>query len=79
MQVPLTFPPEDVDGFMVSGLGTPGNESDFTRPKDLKKTLLDLGFLVNNNTDLYKDGKEDAYLEDLYSTEQKKVDDTAYW
>lgn len=78
MQVPLTFPPEDVDGFMVSGLGTPGNESDFTRPKNLKKTLLDLGFLVNNNTDMYKDGNEDAYLADLYYTEQKKVDATKF-
>ncbi len=78
MQVPLTFPPVEVDGFMVSGLTTPGEDSEYTYPADLKKTLKKIGFRIHNNTELYKDNNEDAYLKDLYDTEQRKVETTKY-
>jgi len=40
--VPISYPPEAVNGVMVSGLDTPGRESDFASPASLKVELLKL-------------------------------------
>jgi predicted AlkP superfamily phosphohydrolase/phosphomutase len=41
MNVPLTYPPPHVNGFIVSGMLTPGPESEFTYPASLKERLND--------------------------------------
>lgn len=38
--VPLTYPPYPLNGFMLSGMGTPGPKSSFTYPEELKGELL---------------------------------------
>ncbi|NIN70134.1 MAG: hypothetical protein GTO63_36740 [Anaerolineae bacterium] len=38
--VPLTYPPQPVNGFVVSGMGTPGSRAEFTYPQELKGELL---------------------------------------
>jgi predicted AlkP superfamily phosphohydrolase/phosphomutase len=38
--VPLTYPPYPVNGFMISGMGTPGPRAEFTYPHELKEELL---------------------------------------
>jgi predicted AlkP superfamily phosphohydrolase/phosphomutase len=35
LNVPMTYPPEPVNGFMISGLGTPESRRDFTYPAGL--------------------------------------------
>ncbi len=40
INVPMTFPPEEVNGFMISGFDTPPGEN-FTFPKDLQRKLLE--------------------------------------
>ena len=40
VNVPMTFPPIAVNGFMVSGFETPGPESDFVYPPELKGEIL---------------------------------------
>lgn len=40
VNVPLTFPVEPINGALVSGLMTPGLESQFTYPHELKSELL---------------------------------------
>jgi predicted AlkP superfamily phosphohydrolase/phosphomutase len=42
LYVPLTFPPSPLNGVMISGLGTPGVESDFIYPPELKSELTAL-------------------------------------
>lgn len=37
--IPITYPPPQVDGFLVSGMLTPGMDRDFTYPASLKKEL----------------------------------------
>jgi predicted AlkP superfamily phosphohydrolase/phosphomutase len=72
MQVPMTYPPEKVNGFIVSGLGTPGPESEFTYPKGLKEKLLnDLKFKLQS-TEIYRRSNEEKFLADLEQTERKK-------
>jgi len=38
--IPITYPPDDVDGFFISGFDTPDIKSDFTRPSGLKEEIL---------------------------------------
>lgn len=40
VNVPMTYPPMKVNGFMVSGFETPGPESDFIYPAELKPDIL---------------------------------------
>jgi predicted AlkP superfamily phosphohydrolase/phosphomutase len=39
--IPLTYPPHPTNGFIVSGMGTPGLDSDFVYPPELKTELLE--------------------------------------
>jgi predicted AlkP superfamily phosphohydrolase/phosphomutase len=39
INLPLTYPPPQVNGFVVSGMLTPGPESEFTYPPELKEQL----------------------------------------
>lgn len=39
INVPMTFPPEEVNGFMISGFDTPTGQ-DFTYPKELQAEIL---------------------------------------
>ena len=39
VNVPMTYPPEKVNGFFVAGFDTPGDDSEFTWPRDLRQTL----------------------------------------
>lgn len=40
INVPMTYPPQPVNGFMVSGFETPGPSADFAYPRDLKPRIL---------------------------------------
>lgn len=40
LHVPMTYPPIPVNGFMVSGFETPGPQSDFVYPKDLREEIV---------------------------------------
>ena len=40
VNVPMTFPPTPVNGFMISGFETPGTTADFTYPAELKADIL---------------------------------------
>lgn len=42
--VPMTYPPDRINGFMVSGFGTPTASRDFTYPASLKKEIAHTGF-----------------------------------
>ncbi len=39
MNVPITYPPEEVDGFMISGMMTPSPDHDYTHPLGLKDEI----------------------------------------
>ena len=40
LNVPMTYPPTPINGFMVSGFETPGTQADFTHPPQLKREIL---------------------------------------
>ncbi len=40
VDVPFTYPPEKVNGIVISGMGTPSVESEFTHPKEMREEVL---------------------------------------
>lgn len=54
LNVPMTYPPEEVNGFLVSGMLTPSIESEFTYPRELGSSLRELGYVI----DVYSRGEE---------------------
>ncbi len=40
INLPMTYPPRRVNGFMISGFETPSTDTDFTYPPDLKHEIL---------------------------------------
>ena len=40
INVPVTYPPDRVNGYMISGMFTPSTQSDFTYPPEFKQELL---------------------------------------
>lgn len=40
VNVPMTYPPIEINGFMVSGFETPGPQSEFVYPAELKQEIL---------------------------------------
>lgn len=64
VNVPMTYPPEAVNGFMVSGLGTP-NYKTFTYPPELSEELINRGYRVNRKM-YYPENDLDGFLEDTF-------------
>lgn len=40
INLPMTYPPRKVNGFMISGFETPSTDAEFTWPPDLKREIL---------------------------------------
>ncbi|UCH51028.1 MAG: alkaline phosphatase family protein, partial [Chloroflexota bacterium] len=61
--VPMTFPPHKIDGFIVCGIGTPGTTTRYTYPASLAKTLDKIvgGYEVEPVMDLTLYGRETRY------------------
>jgi predicted AlkP superfamily phosphohydrolase/phosphomutase len=42
VNIPMTYPPESIEGIIVGGMDSPGVDSDFTYPSDIKSEILAL-------------------------------------
>jgi predicted AlkP superfamily phosphohydrolase/phosphomutase len=42
VNIPMTYPPEPIEGIIVGGMDSPGVDSDFTYPSDIKSEILAL-------------------------------------
>jgi predicted AlkP superfamily phosphohydrolase/phosphomutase len=68
VNVPMTYPPEEVNGILISGRDTPGTDVDYTFPKELKKELEAAlgGYLIVPNDWLYmRRGRPDKARDEL--------------
>jgi predicted AlkP superfamily phosphohydrolase/phosphomutase len=72
INVPITYPPEPVNGVMITGLGTPDRQV-FTYPPELTEQLRSQGYRVNKAT-FYRPGGEDAFLKEVYEVTQQVAD-----
>ena len=71
--VPITYPPEEVNGFMVTGMLTPSLANNFTYPFELKDELLKrVGYRIEKNLgDLPKENEVD-FLKNITETTENK-------
>ncbi|MBC2713705.1 MAG: hypothetical protein HF978_00140 [Desulfobacteraceae bacterium] len=72
MNVPSTYPPEPLNGFIVSGMETPGRHSEFTHPLDLKKDLINKFDYQLEIAQKYGQGDEKSYRDNVVSIENKR-------
>ncbi len=54
VNVPLTFPPRPIDGYMITGMLTPPGTAQFTYPSDLRSDIAD-DYLID--VDFIRDGQ----------------------
>jgi predicted AlkP superfamily phosphohydrolase/phosphomutase len=73
VNVPLTYPPEPVNGYLVSGLLTPSEQSDFTYPSDLTDELRASGYRVHAPQS-YAKGDIDRFLASIYETTDTQLE-----
>jgi len=77
VNVPMTYPPEEVNGFLISGLDTPHEHSPFMFPASLRQQLkaqqigyrIDLQHLGNMRTD----ARRQKQLDDIFRAETERT------
>jgi predicted AlkP superfamily phosphohydrolase/phosphomutase len=72
---PFSYPPEKVNGLMISGLGSPGMESNFTYPNSLKQELLANvpDYRIDVNVEEFYLNHASVFVKDIYHlTEARK-------
>jgi len=72
--VPITYPPEKMNGVMVSGMLTPPNKTDYTYPPSLAQELdrITGGYQIHIK-ESYSRGGEDRFLTHLYEVTDKRI------
>lgn len=71
LNVPLTFPPPQVNGYIIAGMGTPEENSDFVYPHQLRSEIeasigkipLDLHHLAHMHSDAARDQALQAFVD----------------
>ncbi len=74
VNIPGTYPPKPLNGFVVTGLETPTRNSQFTYPVELRQELIDRFDYEVERTQKYSQGTEDAFLKAVESVEQKRLE-----
>jgi predicted AlkP superfamily phosphohydrolase/phosphomutase len=79
MNVPLTYPPEEVNGFLISGLLTPHDCSDWAYPRELVEELRDhLGVYLIHHDEKYTKSNAENLLEEQYRILSSRTEAALY-
>lgn len=70
MNVPMTYPPEKVNGFLISGLGTPDYVT-YTYPPEMSEELNADDYRVNKKF-FYTVDRQDEWLDDIFAITKKR-------
>lgn len=70
INVPMTYPPEPVNGFLISGLGTP-DYTTYTYPPELSETLSAAGYRVNKRF-FFDPQREEEWLDDIFDMTERR-------
>jgi len=73
--IPTTYPPEPVNGFVISGFLAPGPDSEWAHPAELKQELqAELGeFLLSPDERHRSTRRLDSFLEDLAASVENRT------
>lgn len=73
MNVPQTFPPQKVNGSLISGYLSI-KESGYTYPENLQQELEDNGYGIEALSEGFEPGKEEEFLEKLNNTVEERTE-----
>jgi predicted AlkP superfamily phosphohydrolase/phosphomutase len=77
LNVPMTYPPEPVNGYMISGLDTPHEMSPYMHPAGLKQELrgasIDYGIELQHLGNMRTDARRDKQLADSRDLETTRT------
>jgi predicted AlkP superfamily phosphohydrolase/phosphomutase len=73
MNVPVTWPPQPVNGLLITGMLTPRGAENYTYPKELAGELrLEIGDYIVYSDEVYSKGRGEIFLNALkYSADQR--------
>lgn len=77
VSIPITYPPQKVNGFMITCLMTPSEESGYTYPKELKEEIRQM-YRLNLDSSKYFDMDEKEFLKGLYEVTEKQFNTVRY-
>ncbi len=74
INVPVTYPPQKVNGYLVAGLLTPSLKAELTYPSGFKKELLARvpGYRITTGMS-FQPGKEKQLIEELYEITRQRT------
>ena len=82
INVPMTYPPEEVNGYCISGLDTPDESSNFVYPawlkKELKQAVGEIYLDPRHLGYMKTDDKRDGVLEALVRIENRRTEVAEY-
>ena len=71
INVPVTYPPEELNGIVVSGMLSPRGRP-FTYPTDLTKKLLDQGYEIDNWNEKFESAE--SHLDEIGRMSRKRTE-----
>ncbi len=79
MGVPVTYPPTQVNGLLITGMLTPRDATDYTYPPELKNEIRDrIGEYIVYSDEVYSKGRGDTFLRALHYSIQQRAKTAAY-
>lgn len=72
-KVPFTYPPDDVDGFMVTGFPTPNTVDDFAKPDSIVDQVAPIEALFEDWS-LQQSGNYDAFKRNLIQVAERQTE-----
>jgi len=78
LNIPGTYPPEEVDGFMVTGMLTPSKKSDYSYPTDLAEKLEHRISEYEIDVLQWQYFDEGAFIKDVHKVTEKREKAAAY-
>ncbi|UCD03894.1 MAG: alkaline phosphatase family protein [Candidatus Woesearchaeota archaeon] len=74
INVPVTYPPQTVNGYIISGVMTPSMDSEFTYPHSLKQEIIDKfsGYRITAES-TYQPGKEEDIIKELQNVTKNRT------
>lgn len=77
--VPVTYPPTQVNGLLITGMLTPRGAADFTYPPELKNEIYDrIGDYIVYSDEVYSKGRGDTFLRALHHSIEQRAKTAAY-
>lgn len=80
VNMPMTYPPDRFNGFMISGFGTPRFDESSTFPKSLWSEISKEvpGYMIHETEDFFHTGDRDKFVKSIFSRTKKRASAVKY-